>query len=282
MALKWLYPGLKLKRWLVLVTLGLFLLVTGLTIIFDVTIWAFAEKAVSWFILHTLGSPLLGGLLVSGLGLALIVFGIQRLASALIQVLRPGNSGNLWQLFYRRQYLAKGPRLVAIGGGTGLSVLLRGLKSYSHNLTAIVTVADDGGSSGRLRQELNIPPPGDIRNCLVALADTEKLMEDLFNYRFRQGEGLVGHNLGNLLLAAMIDMVGDLDQAIQEMARVLAIGGRVIPSTTSQVVLGAEMADGSFVYGESSIPAAGKRIKRVILQPEDCRPPAAAAWAPSR
>jgi len=279
LAFKWLYPGLRIKRWLVLVVLGLFLLVSGLTIILDVTLWASAEKGVTWFILNTLGSHLLGGLMASGLGLALMVLGIQRLANSVIQVLVPGNTGNLWQLFYRRQYLAKGPRLVAIGGGTGLAVLLRGLKKYTRNLTAIVTVADDGGSSGRLRQELNIPPPGDIRNCLVALADTESLMEGLFNYRFHQGEGLAGHSLGNLLLAAMTDMVGDLDQAVQEMARVLAVGGRVIPAATGQIVLGAEMDDGTVVFGESNIPAAGKRIKRVFIQPDNCRPPAAALEA---
>lgn len=279
MAFKWLYPGLKIKRWLVLVILGLFLLVSGLTIIFDVTLWASAEKSITGFILKTLGSPFLGGLIVSGLGLALMVMGIQRLANSVIQVLAPGNRGNLWQLFYRRQYLARGPHIVAIGGGTGLAVLLRGLKKHTHNLTAIVTVADDGGSSGRLRQELNIPPPGDIRNCLVALADTESLMEELFNYRFHQGEGLAGHSLGNLLLAAMMDMVGDMEQAVQEMAHVLAVGGQVIPATTSQVILGAEMTDGSIVFGESNIPAAGKRIKRVFIQPDDCRPPAAALEA---
>jgi uncharacterized cofD-like protein len=283
--LKWLYPGLKIKRWLLLAAVGLFLLVSGLTVILGVTLLASAERGVTWFILHTLGalgSPLLGGVAAAGLGVALIVLGLQRLAGSVFKVLLPGNTGNPWQLFYRRQYLAKGPHIVAIGGGTGLAVLLRGLKKYTRNLTAIVTVADDGGSSGRLRQELKIPPPGDIRNCLVALADTESLMEELFSYRFRQGEGLAGHSLGNLLLAAMTDMAGDFDRAIQELARVLAVGGRVIPSTTSYVVLGAEMADGTTILGESNIPRAGKQIKRVFLQPSTCRPPAAALEAIAR
>ncbi|MDK2820450.1 MAG: hypothetical protein PWP31_415 [Clostridia bacterium] len=230
-----------------------------------------------------LKSTLTGGLVVAGIGLVLIVFSIKRLASSFLRVVYPGKTSSLWQLFYRRQYLAKGPRIVAIGGGTGLAVLLKGLKKYTRNLTAIVTVADDGGSSGRLRKELNIPPPGDIRNCLVALADTEILMEELFNYRFRQGEGLSGHSLGNLLIAAMTDLSGDFDRAIQELARVLAVGGRVIPSTTSQVVMGAELTDGSIVFGESNIPKVTqgfkKKIKRVFLEPADCRPPEAALEA---
>ena len=283
--LKWLYPGLKIKRWLLLALLGLLLLVSGLTVILGITLLASTERGFTWFILHTLGSlgsPLVGGLLAVALGLACIIISIRHLARSIIQVLLPGQTANPWQVFYRRQYLARGPHLVAIGGGTGLAVLLRGLKNYTRNLTAIVTVADDGGSSGRLRQELNIPPPGDIRNCLVALADTESLMEDLFSYRFRQGEGLAGHSLGNLLLAAMTDMAGDFDQAIQELARVLAVGGRVIPSTTTHVVMGAELADGSTVLGESNIPLAGKPIKRVFLQPVACRPPAAALEAIAR
>ncbi|AKX93091.1 gluconeogenesis factor YvcK family protein [Neomoorella thermoacetica] len=283
--LKWLYPGLKIKRWLLLAVLGLLLLVSGLTVILGITLLASAEKGVTWFILHTLGglgSPLLAGLLAMALGAVFIGVAVRNLARSVIQVLLPGHTANPWQVFYRRQYLARGPHLVAIGGGTGLAVLLRGLKNYTRNLTAIVTVADDGGSSGRLRQELSIPPPGDIRNCLVALADTESLMEDLFSYRFRQGEGLAGHSLGNLLLAAMTDMAGDFDRAIQELARVLAVGGRVIPSTTTHVVMGAELADGSTVLGESNIPLAGKPIKRVFLKPADCRPPAAALEAIAR
>ncbi|MEW8957494.1 Gluconeogenesis factor [Moorella humiferrea] len=283
--LKWLYPGLKIKRWLLLAALGLFLLVSGLTLIMGVTLLASAEQGVTWFILHTLGrlgSPLFSGILTSCLGLLLMLYGVQRLAGSVFNVLLPGNVDNPWKVFYRRRYLSRGPHIVAIGGGTGLAVLLRGLKNYTCNLTAIVTVADDGGSSGILRQELKIPPPGDIRNCLVALADTESLMEDLFNYRFQQGEGLAGHSLGNLLLAAMTDMAGDFERAIQELARVLAVGGQVIPSTTSYVVLGAEMADGTTVLGESNIPRAGKRIKRVFLEPPSCRPPAAALEAIAR
>ncbi|NLC37781.1 MAG: YvcK family protein [Clostridia bacterium] len=167
--------------------------------------------------------------------------------------------------------MQKGPKIVAIGGGTGLPVVLRGLKQYTSNLTAIVNVADDGGSSGRLRGELGILPPGDLRNCLVALADTEKIMEDILSYRFQQGSGLTGHSMGNLLLAGLTELTGDSHTAIRELSRVLALRGKVLPATLTPTVLGAEMADGEIVMGESRIPRQGKPIRRVFLEPPDCR-----------
>ncbi|NLC76808.1 MAG: YvcK family protein, partial [Clostridia bacterium] len=135
--------------------------------------------------------------------------------------------------------MKKGPKIVAIGGGTGLSVLLRGLKDYTSNITAIVSVADDGGSSGRLRGELGILPPGDLRNCLIALADREQIMEELLGYRFQQGTTLAGHNVGNLLLAGLAELKGDFRLAIQELSRVLAIRGKVLPATLTPPVLSA-------------------------------------------
>jgi uncharacterized cofD-like protein len=173
---------------------------------------------------------------------------------------------------YRRQFLKRGPRIVAIGGGTGLPVLLRGLKQHTENLTAIVTVADDGGSSGRLRGEFGILPPGDIRNCLVAMAETETLMDQLFRYRFDQGEGLTGHSLGNLLLTALIDIAGDFQSAIREAGKVLKVRGLVLPSTLKQVVLHAELEGGTVISGESRISHAQKQIRRVFLTPEECAP----------
>lgn len=164
------------------------------------------------------------------------------------------------------------PRLVVIGGGTGLAVMLRGLKQYAVDITAIVTVADDGGSSGRLRSDMRMPPPGDIRNVLVALADTEPLLEKMLQYRFQNGNGLAGHNLGNLIIAAMMEITGDFTHAIQEVSRVLAVRGRVLPSTNQDVVLGAEMEDGSVVKGESRIPRSGKKIHRVFLDPPEPKP----------
>jgi uncharacterized cofD-like protein len=164
------------------------------------------------------------------------------------------------------------PKIVIIGGGTGLSVLLRGLKRYPVDITAIVTVADDGGSSGRLRDELDIPPPGDIRNVLAALSDVEPLIEELFQHRFKNGNGLSGHSLGNLILAAMTTITGDFVRAIREMSKVLNVRGTVLPAANRSVVLHAEMEDGTIVSGESKIPYSGKKIRRVFLTPEDIQP----------
>ncbi|MFD0767543.1 uridine diphosphate-N-acetylglucosamine-binding protein YvcK [Bacillus sp. CGMCC 1.60114] len=164
------------------------------------------------------------------------------------------------------------PKIVIMGGGTGLSVLLRGLKKYPVDITAIVTVADDGGSSGRLRDELEIPPPGDIRNVLVALSDVEPLVEALFQHRFTSGEGLTGHALGNLLLAGMTAITGDFFHAITETSKVLNVRGRVLPAANQSVVLNAELEGGQIVSGESKIPYYGKKINRVFLTPGEVEP----------
>ncbi|WP_027416809.1 gluconeogenesis factor YvcK family protein [Aneurinibacillus terranovensis] len=163
------------------------------------------------------------------------------------------------------------PRVVVIGGGTGLSVLLRGLKEYPVDITAIVTVADDGGSSGRLRCELKMPPPGDIRNVLIALADTEPLLEGLLQHRFVGGNGLSGHSIGNLLLAALMELSGDFVTAIEQLSQVLAVRGQVLPAARHAIVLSAEMEDGTIVTGESIIPKSGKRIKRVFIDEKNVR-----------
>lgn len=165
--------------------------------------------------------------------------------------------------------LSRKPRIVVIGGGTGLSVMLRGLKQKPLDITAIVTVADDGGSSGILREELQIPPPGDIRNVLTALADTEPLLAEVLKYRFSNGTGLAGHSLGNLILAAMTDITGDFVTGITELSRIFAVRGRVLPAANQAIVLKAEMEDGSIVVGESTIPKSGLAIRRVFLEPAD-------------
>ena len=165
-----------------------------------------------------------------------------------------------------------GPKVVVIGGGTGLSVLLKGLKQYTSQLTAVVTVTDDGGSSGRLRAEMGVLPPGDIRNCLVALAETETLMDKIFQHRFSQGDGLQGHNLGNLLLVAMSEITGDFESAIKEVSKVLKVRGNVIPSTLEHVALGAVMRDGANILGETAIREYGESIDRLYLVPESCAP----------
>lgn len=162
--------------------------------------------------------------------------------------------------------------IVVIGGGTGLSVLLRGLKTFPVNITAIVTVADDGGSSGRLRKDFDIPPPGDVRNVLAALAEVEPLVERLLQHRFENGNGLSGHSLGNLLLAGMTSITGDFARGISEVSKVLNVRGKVLPAANQSVVLHAEMADGTIVSGESKIPLANKKIKRVFVTPDEIAP----------
>lgn len=164
------------------------------------------------------------------------------------------------------------PKVVVIGGGTGLSVLLRGLKKYAVDITAIVTVADDGGSSGRIRSDMEIPPPGDIRNVLAALSDVEPLVEQMFQHRFNTDNELSGHSLGNLIIAALTSITGNFGHAVQEMSRVLNVHGKVLPAANQSVILHAEMEDGSIVSGESKIPKAGKAIRKVYLTPEVIKP----------
>ncbi|WP_170008161.1 gluconeogenesis factor YvcK family protein [Bacillus fonticola] len=164
------------------------------------------------------------------------------------------------------------PKVVVIGGGTGLPVLLRGLKHFPIDLTAIVTVADDGGSSGRLREELDVPPPGDIRNVLAALSEVEPLIEEMFQHRFTTERELSGHSLGNLILAAMTSITGNFMNAIQELSKVLNVRGQVLPAANQSVVLHAEMNDGTIITGESQIPKVKKTISRVFLTPNDVQP----------
>lgn len=214
----------------------------------------------------------LGGALLF-LGLYLLYYGLRSALATIVHSLT-GMRGAVVDVYVRRQMLAQGPRIVAIGGGTGLSTLLRGLKQRSSNITAVVTVTDDGGSSGRLTKEKGMIPPGDIRNCLVALADAEKSMTDLFQHRFASGSGtLSGHSIGNLLIAALVDQAhGDFELAIEKASDVLLIRGRVVPSTLSHVRLRALLEDGVEVCGETAIVQARKRIRRIFLDPELIEP----------
>lgn len=163
--------------------------------------------------------------------------------------------------------LESGPRITVIGGGTGLPSLIRGIKHYSHNITAIVTMADDGGSSGRLRSELGIQPPGDIRNCLVAMADSEAVMQQLMDYRFSSDGQLNGHSFGNMLIAALAGIGGDFYRAVEIAGELLAIRGRVIPSTTTDVTLLARTETGETLTGETSVASAPARIQSLTLSP---------------
>ncbi len=197
----------------------------------------------------------------------------------LLETLNPGMSEEkVGEVYLRRQKLAQGPKIVALGGGTGLSTLLRGLKVHTSNITAIVTVTDDGGSSGRLVQDMGMIPPGDIRNCLVALADAEKAMTDLFQHRFKDDSGsLSGHSMGNLLIAALVDQArGDFEQAVDLAAKVLTIRGRVVPSTLERVGLRAILDNGQEICGETAIVRAAGGIRRIFLDPPDVSPQQAA------
>ncbi len=207
-------------------------------------------------------------------GAAILVLGLyvafragRAAAVHVLETLNPSLKGGKMDRYMRRRQLAQGPRIVAIGGGTGLSTLLRGLKHHTSNITAIVTVTDDGGSSGRLISDLRMIPPGDIRNCLVALAEAEKAMTDLFQHRFAGDAGsLAGHSMGNLLIGALVDQAhGDFERAVAVASDVLAIRGQVMPATLSHVGLTAEFEDGSERSGETAIAGAGKRIRRIRL-----------------
>ena len=199
-------------------------------------------------------------------GMVLIVLGMGKMIVSLITLFLPKGEKDLVNILYQRRYLERGPKIVTIGGGHGLSHLIFGLKEYTSNITAIVTVADSGGSSGRLREEFNIVAPGDIRNCLVALADAPALMGELFQFRFSKDSELRGHNFGNLFLTAMVQLTnGDFERAVKETSHVLAIRGNVVPSTVSNVHLIAEYMDGTKTEGEAKIPNPNSRIRRLSL-----------------
>ena len=187
--------------------------------------------------------------------------------SLLSAFVSPPSDESIVDTIYNYRYLARGPKIVAIGGGTGLPVLLRGLKEYTSNLTAIVTVADDGGCSGRLRRELGVLPPGDVRNCIAALAEAEPLMTRLFQYRFNEGAGLEGHSFGNLFIVAMSDVTGNFEEAVRETSRVLAVRGQILPSTLCARHACARTEDGEMISGESSITERGTRIEEIFLEP---------------
>src|SRR3990167_3499395 len=205
------------------------------------------------------------------LGALIVIYGMKRMLKSFIAVFLPQREKDLVDIMYHYRQLEKGPKIVVIGGGTGLSVLLHGLKEQSSNITAIVTVADDGGSSGRLREQFDILPPGDIRNCLVALADAEPLMRDLFQFRFGSESELKGHSFGNLFITAMCKVTGDFEKAIKESSKVLAIKGRVIPSTFDKIKLVAEYQSGEKIVGETKIVKQNAAIKKVYLDPLHCK-----------
>lgn len=271
--LLWLYPGMRIKRWIFLSFLGAMFFGAGLILITNAEASYFLKSIyLERFNSQVRGTPLGTGFILLIAGLVLILVGFRNTMNSIIKVLAPEKQKDVAEFIYQKHHLKRGPKIVVVGGGTGLSVLLRGLKKYTSNITAIVTVADDGGHSGKLRGEFGILPPGDIRNCLVALADKETLMEDLFQHRFSDGYELAGHNIGNLLIAAMTQIAGDFQTAIREMSKVLAIRGLVLPATLQDCSLCAELQDGTVTEGESQIPCTNKPIKRVFLKPLNCEP----------
>ena len=271
----WLIPGIGVKRWLILILAGTTMLGVGLGI---VILEVYRTAPETWWLpilstasLRFLARPL-RALIFGGIGIGMIAFGIWKLNSAIIRpFIQPGHHvADTLRLHKQRE---RGPRIVAIGGGHGLAALLRGLKAYTHNITAIVTVADDGGSSGRLRKELGILPPGDIRNCLAALSNDEALLGQLFQYRIASGDSsLEGHSFGNLFISALAEVTGSFEEAVAESGRVLGVHGRVLPSTLHDVRLSADVIMPNTtlevrVEGESKIPLSRGRIRRVWLEP---------------
>ena len=270
--LKLLYPGMHIKRWLFLILVGIALM--GLGVAYLATQVYRTQPFPEWVGVVTLqfiDRPVRGLLFIFG-GIVVFSVAILQLNRSLLAPFLANTQDNIFEIIHHHRYRKRGPKIVAIGGGTGLSTLLRGLKEYSTNLTAIVTVADDGGSSGRLRQELGMIPPGDFRQCLVALAEVEPLMTRLFQYRFTEGEALEGHSFGNLFIAAMTAITGNFEHAIRESSRVLAVRGQIVPSTIEDLTLCAEFDDEATVAGESVIHLAHKRIRRIFLKP--AHPPA--------
>jgi uncharacterized cofD-like protein len=269
--LRWAYPGLGVKRWLIVAITGILLFVNGIdrylvAIGYDLH----ANELVDSFV-DDYFSPSWLKWIFMAIGIALIFIGIRQWLLAVLRAAAMGGNDRILDTLYGMR-LRNGYKIVAIGGGTGLSTLLRGLKRNTTNLTAIVTVSDDGGSSGRLQKELGVLPPGDVRNCLVALADDEAMVTDLFRYRFNEGEGLTGHSFGNLFLAAMTGITGNFDRAIKESSRVLNIKGRVLPSTLGIVSLCGRLDDGTVVEGESNISKSKQPIKQVFFDPPYAAP----------
>jgi uncharacterized cofD-like protein len=263
--LRWLQPGLHIKRWLLLMGVSVSILSFGLA-------YAVRGLYAQGVRVGPVGYATLAflpnwarALIFAGLGVGLLILALSRLSRAMLVPFLKGDE-NLADVYLRHRTMTKGPRIVALGGGTGLSALLRGIKEYTGNLTAIVTVADDGGSSGRLREQYRILPPGDFRQCLTALAETEPLMTQLFQHRFTQG-ALDGHAFGNLFIMAMAEITGNFEHALRESGKVLAVRGQILPSTLHDVTLVASLVDGQEAVGESRIPLATMGIRQVYLEP---------------
>ena len=278
--ISWFCPGINIKRWLLLFALGVLLAALGLAFFFNYQIMGKAEELLFQMEYFTTGRYSNRLLMAVGLalllgGFALMVYGTRRLIFSVVNALIPDKNGSLMENIFIQRKLTHGPAITVLGGGTGLSTLLRGMKYITNNCTAVVTTGDDGGSSGRLRKELGIIPPGDLRNCLTALADREPLMERLMQYRFTGESPLAGHCFGNLFIAAMAEAEGGMEAGLNATSQILKVRGRVVPSTLADIQLQAQKSDGTVVTGESEISHANKRIRKIGIVPEDA--PAAGA-----
>ncbi len=263
---RWLVPGLQVKRWFALIFLGAVCMTLGVLILFDVKPIFYTMEFIQ---------KVARNVSTEWIAFAVVMFGagmfFKGWTKTNLSIIDGKDNQTLLEALYRKRKLNRGPKIVAVGGGTGLSMLLKGIKHITNNITAVVTVGDDGGSSGRLRNEMGVLPPGDIRNCIAALADDEDLVTKLFQYRFKSGEGLEGHSFGNLFLTALCSITGDMVRAVKESSNVLSIRGRVLPSTLDDMKLVAEMEDGRVIHGESNIPEAHGKIKRLFTDPQRCQ-----------
>jgi uncharacterized cofD-like protein len=264
---RWLYPGMRLKRWFILMALAVVVLVVGFSgVMSQHTMGIHYNPPV----IQELGDHLkhlkfIDFFLIL-LAIAALVLAVRRAIYAILTILIPAQEKDFVDIAYNRIRLKRGPRIVAVGGGTGLPSVLSSLKHYTSNLSAVVTVADDGGSSGRLRKDFGTPPPGDIRNCIVALADQETLLNELFQYRFKSHGDLKGHSFGNLFITVMREITGDFGRAVEESSKVLSTRGTVLPVTFDPMTLQAKLKNGKVITGESSIPLGKSAIDRVMLR----------------
>ncbi|MCI0845732.1 MAG: YvcK family protein [Chloroflexi bacterium] len=263
-----LVPGLSLKRWLALGVFGLGAIALGIVFALELSLGPRFHSIVGLLSLRESSATVRGGAFIA-IGVVGAVFAVFGLGRSLSRVRLRRRDRTLLDSLYVERVLSGGPKVVVIGGGSGLPNLLRGLKYYTSNLTAVVTVADDGGSSGRLRSELGILPPGDIRNCLVALADSEVVMQQLMDYRFSTNGQLDGHSFGNMLIAALAGIGGDFSKGVEIAGELLAIRGRVIPSTSTDIVIVGSTISGQMLLGESRVGTATERLRSIALVPAD-------------
>ena len=271
--ISWLCPGIQLKRWLLLFTAGVIVCAFSLAVLFNNQVMGMAEELlfrISYLTTGKYGNSVTYVIGITGmlLGICVMIYAVKRIVRSVVEAVSPESSGSLMETIFTQRKLSSGPAITAIGGGTGLSTMLRGMKFITGNCTAVVTVGDDGGSSGRLRQDLGIIPPGDLRKCLVAMADREQLMERVMQFRFKGDSYLSGHSLGNLFLAAVAETEGGMEQGLEAASQLFNVRGKVIPSTLQSIQLAADMTDGTFVLGQAEIAQARKKVRRLRMIPE--------------